>query len=192
MILEYAAAMMMTVKAVSSARKTARYWWSPRFLNASSGPYEEDESPSAPRPTQARNAASDSVWKSCGSWKSLGPPRRTRLNFCHVVGGSCGCSGGGGTLLGAGGGARSGIWAPLHIGDVPLFLRGRREKAGQLSCLRGARPAALRLPHQSRQRPREEAAIVDGVRHLVALDARGPRDACEENSLLVQRLDVIG
>jgi len=38
MIFEYAAAMMMTVKAVRSARKTARYWCSPRFLNASSGP----------------------------------------------------------------------------------------------------------------------------------------------------------
>src|SRR5205823_3169360 len=76
--------MMRTVKPVASARKMARYWCSPRFLNASSGPYELEDRPSAPRPTQARKAASESVWKSCGSWMSFGPPSRTRLNRCHL------------------------------------------------------------------------------------------------------------
>ena len=32
---------------------------SPSVLNASSGPYADDESPSAPRPTQARNGISE-------------------------------------------------------------------------------------------------------------------------------------
>src|SRR5712692_11308013 len=107
MILLYEAAMMRTVSAVRAARKTARYWCSPSALKASSGPYDDDDSPSAPSPTQARNAASEMCWKRCGSWMSLGPPKSARLNRCHRVGGSggsgSGCGGGG--LEGAGGGA---------------------------------------------------------------------------------------
>jgi hypothetical protein len=38
MIFVYAAEMTRTVSPVASARKMARYWCDPRFLNASSGP----------------------------------------------------------------------------------------------------------------------------------------------------------
>src|SRR3989442_1198650 len=65
--------MMRTVNAVAAARKTARYVCSPRFLNASSGPYAEDERPSAPRPTQARKAMSERCGKRCGSCRASGP-----------------------------------------------------------------------------------------------------------------------
>src|SRR6266550_641201 len=90
--------MISTVKAVAAARKTARYVCSPRFLNASSGPYADEESPSAPSPTQARNAISEMCRNRCGSCRSLGPPRRRRFNRCPGRGRS-GC---GGTAEGAG------------------------------------------------------------------------------------------
>src|SRR2546425_991319 len=86
--------MMRTVNAVAAARKTARYVCSPRFLNASSGPYAEDERPSAPRPTQARKAMSEMCRKRCGSCRSFGPPRRNRFSRCPALGR---CSGSGGT-----------------------------------------------------------------------------------------------
>src|SRR5919108_73404 len=107
MIFVYAAEMMRTVSPVASARKTPRYWCSPRFLNASSGPYADELSPSAPRPTQARNAASEMCWKSSGSWMSFGPPSSARLRRCHCVGsrGGSGSWSGGGALLGADPGA---------------------------------------------------------------------------------------
>jgi hypothetical protein len=56
MICEYATEMTSTVTAVASASATARYVCAPSARNASSGPYADDDSPSAPRPTQARSA----------------------------------------------------------------------------------------------------------------------------------------
>src|SRR3954471_13170271 len=89
--------MISTVKAVAPARKTARYVCSPRFLNASSGPYAEEESPSAPRLTQARNATSEMCRKRCGSSRSFGPPRSSRFSLWPEVGGgsSAGLTGSG-------------------------------------------------------------------------------------------------
>src|SRR6267143_2594563 len=52
--------------------------WGPRALKASSGPYAEEERPSAPRPTQARKAISDTLWKTPGSWSSRFRPRNHR------------------------------------------------------------------------------------------------------------------
>src|SRR5256885_16195446 len=86
--------MMRTVNAVAAARKTARYVCSPRFLNASSGPYAKEERPSAPRPTQARKAISEMCRNRCGSCRSFGPPRRKRFRRCPGLGR---CSGSGGT-----------------------------------------------------------------------------------------------
>src|SRR5439155_17310940 len=83
--------MIRTVNAVAAARKTARYVCSPRFLNASSGPYADEYSPSAPSPTQATNAMSEMWRKRCGSCRSLGPPRRNRFSLCA---GLRRCSGG--------------------------------------------------------------------------------------------------
>src|SRR5450755_3472061 len=50
--------MMNTVAAVASAMYSPRWVCAPSALNASSGPYAEEERPSAPRPTHAMNAAS--------------------------------------------------------------------------------------------------------------------------------------
>ena len=61
MMPRYAAEMMNTVIAMTAASATARYVCSWRFRNASSGPYADEESPSAPRPTQARNGISE-MW----------------------------------------------------------------------------------------------------------------------------------
>src|SRR5262245_17368576 len=73
--------MTQTVTAVSSARKIARYACEPRALNASSGPYAEEDRPSAPRPTQARNAARVTVWKIRGSMGSRAFPTRISLTL---------------------------------------------------------------------------------------------------------------
>src|SRR5438876_3637827 len=153
MIFEYAAAMTSTVSAVRRARKTARYWWSPRFLNASSGPYALEESPSAPRPTQARNAASERLWKSCGSSRFFGPPRSTRFTFCHRERGAEGMSGAGGGLLGCG------------AGEGPVSIWGRFPTTPS---------SARRLLDQPRQRLCEQNAVVQGVCDLVALDSSLP------------------
>src|SRR5512143_2023997 len=74
---EYAIEMTAIVTAVIATRTIASERWVPRARNASSGPYAEDESPSAPRPTHARNATRDTRWKMWGSLTSRGLPRRT-------------------------------------------------------------------------------------------------------------------
>src|SRR5215471_21563734 len=73
--------MMKTVAAVISVRKTARYACEPTRSdrNASSGPSDEDDRPSAPRPTQARNATSETWWKIRGSSGSRAFPTRIVL-----------------------------------------------------------------------------------------------------------------
>src|SRR4029077_13202656 len=70
--------MTSTVNAVASARPTARYVCGPTVRNASSGPYAEDDRPSAPRPTHASNAMSETLWKTFG-WSSRLLPSRTRF-----------------------------------------------------------------------------------------------------------------
>ena len=54
----YASEMMNTVAAVAIAMNKPRWVCAPSARNASSGPYAEDDKPSAPKPTQARNAIS--------------------------------------------------------------------------------------------------------------------------------------
>src|SRR2546430_121346 len=71
----------MTVVAMSTTRPTARKVCSPKALKASSGPYEELDSPSAPRPTQARNGIRARRWKRPFSSRSRGPPKTSRLSF---------------------------------------------------------------------------------------------------------------
>src|SRR5262245_746592 len=75
--------MIRTVPIIASARNTARPRCSPSWRKVSSGPYALDERPSAPRPTQARNAISDSLWKACGSSTSLGGPKTRRRTLPH-------------------------------------------------------------------------------------------------------------
>src|ERR1700682_4497268 len=149
--------MTRTVNPVASARKTARYWWLPRFLNASSGPQELDDRRSAPSPTQARNAASESAWNSCGSWKSLGPPSRIRLKRCHRLvgdgpGGSEGA--GGGTVLGPGEGARCSMDGPSPSTNSDLRASAGRSRGGKRPCFQC-------LPDQPSERSRVEPAVVD-------------------------------
>src|SRR5262252_10392529 len=116
--------MITTVKAVARARKGASATWSPSALNDSSGPYDDDDSPSAPRPTQARNATSDKWWKTPGSSTLRGLPtshRRTRLRRGE---GSMGGSGDGSALLGSTGGpAGSSPGAPWGA-NRPGFSQG--------------------------------------------------------------------
>src|SRR5579864_1401654 len=70
--------MMKTVAVVASARKKRRPVCSPSWRNSSSGPYADDDSPSAPSPTHASSAISESLWKACGSRTSFGGPKRKR------------------------------------------------------------------------------------------------------------------
>ena len=71
--------MMKTVSTVAAATKSARTVCPPRARNASSGPYEEEEIPSAPSPTQAKKAMRETLWKIFGSKRSRGAPSRTRF-----------------------------------------------------------------------------------------------------------------
>src|SRR5512135_1552141 len=52
----------------------------PSALYASSGPYADDERPSAPSPTQARKAISETWWKTPGSVARSGLPRTMLLS----------------------------------------------------------------------------------------------------------------
>src|SRR5437868_1178559 len=63
----YAIEMTAMVNAVIVARMMARCACCPSALYASSGPYADDDRPSAPRPTQARKATSEVWWKISGS-----------------------------------------------------------------------------------------------------------------------------
>ena len=74
MICEYATEMTSTVTAVAAASATARYQCSPSARNASST-VGEDDSPSAPSPTHARNATSEMWWYVFGSRKFRGRRR---------------------------------------------------------------------------------------------------------------------
>src|SRR3990172_4418954 len=71
--------MTRTVITVAAATKRARTVCPPRARYASSGPYEEEEIPSAPSPTQAKKAMSETLWKIFGSNRSRGAPNRTRF-----------------------------------------------------------------------------------------------------------------
>src|SRR5882672_10203146 len=70
--------MMKTVAAVAMARKNASPVCSPSARNVSSGPYADDDRPSAPSPTHASSATSESLWNASGSLMSLGGPKRKR------------------------------------------------------------------------------------------------------------------
>src|SRR5215470_4230680 len=106
MIREYAAAMISTVKAVASARKGASATNGPSALNDSSGPYDEDERPSAPSPTQARNATSDTWRKTPGSSTLRGrPTSQRRIRRLRGGGSPGGGTGDGSALLGS-----NGVW----------------------------------------------------------------------------------
>ncbi len=70
----YASEMMNTVAAVAIAMYSPRCVCAPSALNASSGPYADDESPSAPRPTHAMNAASAMCWRVVWLKGSSGAP----------------------------------------------------------------------------------------------------------------------
>src|SRR3989304_3374669 len=69
--------MTKTVRAVRIASGMAGNVFPRRARNATSGPYADEESPSAPRPTQARNAASEILWNKAGSVIRLAGPIRT-------------------------------------------------------------------------------------------------------------------
>src|SRR3972149_11754997 len=71
--------MTRTVITVAAATKRARTVCPPRARYASSGPYEEEEIPSAPSPPQAKKAMRETLWKIFGSKRSRGGPSRNRL-----------------------------------------------------------------------------------------------------------------
>src|SRR3989337_2527808 len=71
--------MMKTVTTVAAATKRARTVCPPRARYASSGPYEEEEIPSAPSPTPAKKAIRETLWKSFGSTGAGGPRTGPRL-----------------------------------------------------------------------------------------------------------------
>ncbi len=72
--------MMKTVSDVAAASRIASPRCSFSALKASSGPYALDESPSAPSPTHASSATSESWWNACGSLTSFGAPKTARLS----------------------------------------------------------------------------------------------------------------
>src|SRR5438445_4114547 len=78
------------VMAVIATRMIDKCACAPSALYASSGPYADDERPSAPRPTQARNVTSETRWKTCGSVTSRGGPmtsrRRRALGVSSCIG----------------------------------------------------------------------------------------------------------
>ena len=57
----YAIEITITVAAITAANASAKYVCCPSVRNASSGPYAEEESPSAPSPTHASSATSDTL-----------------------------------------------------------------------------------------------------------------------------------
>src|SRR4030042_3812550 len=69
--------MTRTVLTGAAATKRASTVCPPRARYASSGPYEEEEIPSAPSPTQAKKATRETLWKIFGSKRSRGAPIRT-------------------------------------------------------------------------------------------------------------------
>src|SRR6266404_5308055 len=80
----YASEMMNTVAAVASAMYKPSCVCTPRARNASSGPYAEDERPSAPNPTHARNAASAMCWRVLWLNGSSGAPITSARSFSYV------------------------------------------------------------------------------------------------------------
>src|ERR1051326_2816398 len=89
MIRLYAYEMMNTVNAVAPASRIARYVCSPSWRYASSGPYAEEDNPSAPRPTQAKNAINDSLWARPESFTSRGRPNKIRRARRQPFRGNC-------------------------------------------------------------------------------------------------------
>src|SRR5438445_9959824 len=77
--------MMNTVAAVAIAMNKPRWVCAPSARNASSGPYADEDSPSAPRPTQARNAASAMCWRVLALNGSSGLPMTRCRSFSYVV-----------------------------------------------------------------------------------------------------------
>ena len=55
--------MIRIVTTDASATNRLRCVCRPSARNASSGPYADEDSPSAPSPTHAKNAMSERVWK---------------------------------------------------------------------------------------------------------------------------------
>jgi hypothetical protein len=68
--------MIKTVNAVPKTRNMHMYVCCPNALKASSGPYDEDERPSDPRPIHASNGIKLSLWKNDESFMSRGLPMR--------------------------------------------------------------------------------------------------------------------
>jgi len=68
--------MTKIVSTVPAATNSARTGCTPRVRNASSGPYDEEETPSAPSPTHAKKAIRETCWKIFGSKMSRGAPKR--------------------------------------------------------------------------------------------------------------------
>src|SRR5512139_235238 len=77
--------MMKTVRTVAAATKSARTVCPPSARYASSGPYDEEEMPSAPSPTHAKKAIRETLWKIFGSRRSRGAPSRNRFARWYQV-----------------------------------------------------------------------------------------------------------
>src|SRR5215468_2709452 len=77
--------MMKTVAAVTIDMYSPRWVCAPSARNASSGPYADEDSPSAPRPTQAKKAASAMCWRVDALRGSSGLPITRSRNFSYVV-----------------------------------------------------------------------------------------------------------
>ena len=111
----------------------------PSARNASSGPYADDESPSAPRPTQARSATSEMLWWVRGSWTSRGAPNTNVLSRARRPAGSAaGAPGSGARLWGTG--------APAVIlrGCRAARQRGIKTVAARINAASSRRQTASR------------------------------------------------
>src|SRR5438874_11584043 len=73
--------MTAMVIAVMTTRTMERCACAPSALYASSGPYADEERPSAPRPTHARKDTRETWWKIRGSLTSRGGPMIMRRMF---------------------------------------------------------------------------------------------------------------
>jgi hypothetical protein len=103
-------------------------------LKASSGPYADEDNPSAPRPTHARNAASVTLWKTRGSIGSLAFPTRIVLIVVGMGAGRDYVFGLGPSQTGRG--ACGTVSCPMLMGKPPEVVRERVDVVGPglVSC----------------------------------------------------------
>src|SRR5512138_2112914 len=157
---------------------------SPSVLYASSGPYEDEERPSAPSPTHARNATSETEWKMRLSAMSFGLPTTTVRTFSASVGSSSrGCGEPGVVVISGRRGTwkRSGAARRERLG--PRAARAGRPRGGgtrhvllfpaaDRRQVQSLREEVARVAFPSRMGTPTESALSPGIR-LAHYELRG-------------------